>query len=130
MDFLTRSHAHVEAAAWILVNIYYLCEPFPDPDIHSSALYSSSAEAKWHTPCLSSIIVAPEISSQSAREFSAEGQMVEGHQQRKLCLKAAIVVVCLTAVRPADQQRAVASFQSASVTLKADVPSFYLSDNS
>lgn len=87
-----------------------------DPDIHSSALYSSSADAKWLTPCVSFITAAHEISGQSAGEFSTKGQMVEGHQQRKLCLTAAIVVVCSTAVQLADQQRAVASFQSASVT--------------
>lgn len=101
-----------------------------DPDIHSSALYSSSARAKWLTPFLSFITAAPEISGQSASKFSARGQMVEGHHQRKLCLAAAIVVVCSPAVWLADRQRAVASFQSASLIVYRLMShiSLYLSD--
>lgn len=54
-----------------------------------------------------------------------------GHQQRKLCLTAAIVVVRSPAVQLADRQRAVASFQSASLTDDRLMPriSVYLSDN-
>lgn len=61
-------------------------------------------QAKWLSRFLC-------FSSQSVGEFPAKGQMVEDHPQRKLCLSAAIVVVCSPAGQLAEQQRAVVNFQ-------------------
>lgn len=64
-------------------------------------------QAKWLAPRLPFITAVLQISRQSAGEFPARGQMVEGPRQS---LSAAIVVVCSPAMQLAEQQRAVVHF--------------------